>query len=163
MSAAPQSLWRCAALLLVVSVLVLLTPQQADAQYSIVNYGAIANDSSNTAATANTNAFVRAALAANATAPGSSMQRVVSVPANMTFTVLNIQLSNLVNVTLQIDGTLSMANNISWWPTANGGGGSLAALYIGIPIATTPIKRSNSPQCLVSILIRLIDRLIDWF
>jgi len=91
----------------------------------------VANDASNEAAWANTAAIQKAFQSANDSYPGSAEDRVVLVPSGSAYYVFNVVVVDIHNVSLVIDGSLVMSNNISAWPTANGGGGSLAALYIG--------------------------------
>ena len=94
---------------------------------SILSFGAIPNNSSISATQQNTLAIAQAFYAANA----SETDRVVSIPADLAFYIFNVVVNNVVNITVHFDGILVMSNNISYWPTANGGGGSLAALYLG--------------------------------
>mgnify|MGYP002388531429 FL=1 len=116
-------------MMVVVGLVLALLAANACAQVSIMSFGAVPNDASNAAAAANTQALTSALYQANITSNGSP--RVVIVPANMTFVIFNVVVVRLWNVTLQVDGVLAMSNNITAWPTANGGGGTLAALYIG--------------------------------
>lgn len=93
----------------------------------IREFGAISGDSSDATATVNSAAILKAILAANA----SSTDRTVLVPAGLNFTVFNTSISNVNDVTLQIDGVLVVSNNISNtnWVNNNGGacGGRVGA------------------------------------
>eukprot|EP01102_Stenamoeba_stenopodia_P022513 TRINITY_DN9415_c0_g1_i1.p1 TRINITY_DN9415_c0_g1~~TRINITY_DN9415_c0_g1_i1.p1 ORF type:complete len:524 (-),score=106.39 TRINITY_DN9415_c0_g1_i1:119-1690(-) len=94
--------------------------------FSIDDYGAVANDSSNEAAWANVAAIEKAAQMANYSSSSSAATAgVVLVPAPNKYFIFNIQLTNLFNVTLAIEGQLVMSNNMSAWPSSSAG------LYIG--------------------------------
>lgn len=107
-------------------VLVLLFSHFCVCDQSILSYGAIAGDSSNDAGWTNSAAFTKALLAANS----SNTDRTVLIPANNEFYIFEVEVSNLFNITITIDGNLYVSNNISAWPTSNSRH-ILASLYIG--------------------------------
>mmetsp|Transcript_14003 Transcript_14003/g.18190 ORF Transcript_14003/g.18190 Transcript_14003/m.18190 type:complete len:467 (+) Transcript_14003:93-1493(+) len=82
-----------------------------DEDYSILNYGAVANDMSNEACYANSIAIENALYAANETAG------TVIIPENMEFCIFTSEVNQLHNVTFQIDGKLTISNNITEWLT----------------------------------------------
>ena len=87
------------------------------AAHSVSDFGAVANNSSNPAASANTLALQKALVAANT----SNTDRVALVPHAHSFYYFWLKIDYLVNVTLQIDGTLLVSNNLSAteWPGTN--------------------------------------------
>lgn len=87
------------------------------AAHSVSDFGAVANNSSNSAASANTLALQKALVAANT----SNTDRVALVPHAHSFYYFWLKIDYLVNVTLQIDGTLLVSNNLSAteWPGTN--------------------------------------------
>lgn len=77
---------------------------------SIDQFGAVANDSSASAALANARA-IESAVRASAGSAG-----VAVVPAGFVYDVLAVELFNLTDASLLIEGTLSVHQNISAWP-----------------------------------------------
>lgn len=77
---------------------------------SIDKFGAVANDSSTGAALANARA-IEAAVRASAGSAG-----VAVVPAGFEYDVLPVELFNLTDASLLIEGTLSVHQNITAWP-----------------------------------------------
>ena len=84
------------------------------AAHSISDFGAVPNDPSNSAAAANSLALQKALVAANT----SVTDRVALVPAGDSFYYFWVKVNYLVNVTLQIDGTILISNNLTAteWP-----------------------------------------------
>ena len=109
------------ALLSYIAFIALASP--AIAAHSITDFGAVTNDSSLSATSANTVALQKALVAANS----STTDRVALVPAGASFCYFWLKVDYLVNVTLQIDGTLLVSNNISAteWPVK----GDFASLW----------------------------------
>ena len=95
----------------------------AIAAHSIADFGAVTNDVSVSAAAANTLALQKALVAANS----STTDHVALVPAGASYCYFWVKVDYLVNVTLQIDGTLLVSNNISAteWPVE----GEFASLW----------------------------------
>ena len=81
----------------------------AMAAHSIANLGAVPNNPSDSAAAANTLALQKALVAANA----SATDREVLVPAGGSYYYYWLKVDYLVNVTLRIDGTILVSNNIT--------------------------------------------------
>lgn len=81
---------------------------------SIDHFGADADDNSFRAAQANSRAIQRAFLAANRLP--TFADRTVEVPAGSTYYILNSTMSELHDVTLQLDGTLMLFNRLEAWP-----------------------------------------------
>ena len=100
---------------------------QSYAAYSIVDYGAVPNVNSNEAAWTNSVALTAAILAANNSVTDD---RTALIPANYSFYIFEVEVSKLFNITIEIDGTLLISNNITAWPPSNPKH-TLAALYIG--------------------------------
>ncbi|KAA0164860.1 hypothetical protein FNF31_02182 [Cafeteria roenbergensis] len=82
---------------------------------SIDEFGAIAGDSSTGAALANARA-IEAAVRASAGSAG-----VAVVPAGFEYDILPVELANLTDASLLIEGTLSVHQNISAWPLQHPG------------------------------------------
>lgn len=78
---------------------------------SILDYGALPSDLSNSACWTNSKAITKTIMAANA-----SSDNVVLIPANYSFCYFYVEVYNIYNVTMQIDGTLVISNNITEWP-----------------------------------------------
>ena len=95
----------------------------AMAAHSIANFGAVPNNPSDSAAAANTLAIQKALVAANT----SATDREVLVPAGGSYYYYWLKVDYLVNVTLQIDGTILVSNNITAtaWPVS----GDFASLW----------------------------------
>jgi polygalacturonase len=87
--------------------------QYTNAYQSITDFGALADENSNSAAAINSHALGKALYAANA----SSTDRVAYVPAGSSFYIFMTNASNLYNVTLRVDGTLIVSNNLTAFPT----------------------------------------------
>lgn len=85
------------------------------ASHSIDDYGAVPNDLSEKAATANSAAMVAALKAANTTAN----DRTVLVPPGKSYYYFVVRSDYLQDVTLQVEGVLLASNNISssQWPS----------------------------------------------
>jgi polygalacturonase len=77
---------------------------------SVLSFGAVPNDPSDKASTANTVAFSAALRAADA-GPDST----VLVPGGMTFSIFSVRTPNLTDVTLSIQGQVLVNNNITAW------------------------------------------------
>ena len=90
----------------------LLATLTAAACTSIDDHGAVPNDASNAAATANTKALEETLQRAN----GSD--KVALVPAGKSYYIFNVESSGLRGVTVQIDGSLLASNNMSAWPNS---------------------------------------------
>ena len=89
-----------------------------DAVHSIDDYGAVANNATLSAATANGRALYNAVAAANA----SVADRTVVVPAGATYTLLPLGvMRNLHGVTLLLDGALSCWPDQATWPNDTAG------------------------------------------
>lgn len=84
---------------------------QISSGFSIEDFGAKPNDVSNAAGYANAAAIVAAAIAAN----NSETDREVLIPFGKLYNVFNIELKDLQNVKLRIDGILMTSNNITEW------------------------------------------------
>lgn len=108
-------------LLILIQAFALACPG-AMAAHSISDYGGIPNDPSDAAAATNSLALQKALAAANT----SGTDRVALVPAGTSYYHFWVKVDYLVGVTLQIDGTLLISNNVSSteWP-ADGGYASL--------------------------------------
>lgn len=98
------------------------------AYHSIDDYGAIANDSSNAAGHANSMAIINAMNAANQNAT----DRTVLIPSGKVYNSFNVSFENLVNVTLQIDGTFVASNDIGEWEKIFGNPPPFPEVHIGI-------------------------------
>ena len=79
--------------------------------HNIVDFGALADNDLLYAEQHNANAFNEALVAANFTAD----DRVVYVPANMTFHTMPIYANYLRNVTIRIDGTIKFSKRHREW------------------------------------------------
>eukprot|EP01138_Halocafeteria_seosinensis_P012382 gb/GECG01012652.1/.p1 GENE.gb/GECG01012652.1/~~gb/GECG01012652.1/.p1 ORF type:complete len:498 (+),score=39.37 gb/GECG01012652.1/:1-1494(+) len=79
---------------------------------SIDEFGAKAGEFTPEAAETNSEALRKALYWAN----DSSTDRTVQVPESKGYLVFNATVRCLYNVTLEVDGNLTMAPNISWWP-----------------------------------------------
>lgn len=98
---------------------------------SIVEHGAVAGVDTAAQGKANSKAIFDAVMAANATS-SQGKPTTVLVPPDLTFTVLNSEaFMHVSDVTLQIDGTLLLSNDISAWPKRSDVPVTLAALYFG--------------------------------
>ena len=93
---------------------------------SILDFGAVPSSSSDSICLINSNAITKAILYANASSL-SSTDRTVLVPPNYHFYFLYVEVSGIYNVTIQIDGVLSISNHLSAWPTRLSH--TLSALY----------------------------------
>jgi polygalacturonase len=96
----------------------LLLARQVAAVRNIMDFGAIPDLEDTATAYANTNAIAAAINAANA---ADSTDREVHVPADMTFTLMPIQMSNLNNLTITVDGTLLASKNWLDYPVNSKG------------------------------------------
>jgi polygalacturonase len=98
-----------------------IVSQVASIEYSIDSFGAIPNNSTPTAATANSIALMKALAAANRT----SNNDVVVIPHAQTYDIFHVKSDRLLNVTLRVDGTLRANDQIDlWlWPIDNRTGG----------------------------------------
>eukprot|EP00055_Hartaetosiga_balthica_P010754 m.46951 g.46951 ORF g.46951 m.46951 type:complete len:488 (+) comp7300_c0_seq1:158-1621(+) len=85
----------------------------ATASVSILEFGAIPNESSNDACWANSIAITKAIY--NVSRSYSTTKTVV-IPSGYVFTSFPVQVSNVAGVTLVIDGHLLASKNISAWP-----------------------------------------------
>lgn len=107
------------------SLLVLLSALHAAiSAKSITDFGAVPNAISDEAAAANVAALQGAFAAANAS---GNTDRTVLVPFG-NFTILNVTLNSLVDVTFQIEGTILLSTNRSAWPPVWNDGGNWGAL-----------------------------------
>ena len=79
---------------------------------SILDHGAIPSSSDLTSALANSQAIVDAFTAANS----SATDRVVEVPAGAAFFLMTSTISDVHDVTFQIDGALYLHNTLEDWP-----------------------------------------------
>lgn len=106
------------------SLVVLACVAACASAFNIMQFGAVPGDSSDSAASANSVALLKTFLAANA----SASDRVVLIPATQNFTIFTVALANLTDITVQLEGTLMVSNNISnpAWPRT----GEYAALDI---------------------------------
>ena len=75
--------------------------------FDIRDFGAVANDTSLGAEQKNAQALMDAIVAANTTTTVD--ERVVLVPANLTFNTMPVWAANVTNVVFQIDGTLRLS------------------------------------------------------
>ena len=107
----------------VVSISLVLLSVHAAEEFNILSFGAVDNNTSIEAATANGNAVNSALVAANASVGGG----VVVIPAGHVFTMVpHAQIVGLRNVTLMLLGTLNVfPGNISLWPQRAGNNGAL--------------------------------------
>ena len=80
---------------------------------SIDDFGAVPNDNSTNVALNNRNAIINALKAANASQ--AQENRTVILPAGKTYYFFNVSIANLYNVTLRIDGTYAVSNDIAMW------------------------------------------------
>ena len=94
--------------------LLLSAVRTAFSAHSIDDYGAVPNNPSEEAAIANTKAITAALKAANT----STDDRTVLVPSGEAYHYFMVSADHLINVVLQVDGTLIVSNNItsSQWP-----------------------------------------------
>jgi hypothetical protein len=76
---------------------------------NIIDFGAVADDFSNDVCYGNAAAFELALNTAN------HSQATVLVPADMEFCIFTFQVENLHNVTLEVEGTITVSNNITEW------------------------------------------------
>ena len=83
----------------------------------ISDFGAIPFNESNAAASLNAQAMSKALTVANGTT--------LYIPANLTYYILNVAASNLVNTRLVIDGKLIASNHLRAWPVS-----ATAVVYI---------------------------------
>ena len=83
------------------------------AAHNILDYGAIVDKTSHHAEVTNSMAIQEAILAANS---DDNDDRVVEIPAGMTFSSLPIRSDNLKDVTIQIDGTLLASKDYKSYP-----------------------------------------------
>jgi polygalacturonase len=79
--------------------------------FNILNYGAIENDFSNNACYINSAAIEQACIAANQSIGG----RTVLIPSNKEFCIFSSEVHQLHNVTFQVEGKLTISNNITEW------------------------------------------------
>ena len=87
--------------------------QLAQAAFDIRDYGAIADETKVQTEIINSEAFMDAIAAANAT---STEERRVIVPEGLTFSCMPINIQNITNVTIQIDGTILVSKNHKKYP-----------------------------------------------
>ena len=76
------------------------------------HFGALHDDNSYSAALTNSHAFKSAVLAANS----SETDRVVHVPQNARYTMMPVVLSDIFNVTFEVEGTVLCAQEFDNWP-----------------------------------------------
>eukprot|EP00117_Sycon_ciliatum_P014161 scpid52596/ scgid14535/ Probable exopolygalacturonase X; Galacturan 1,4-alpha-galacturonidase; Poly(1,4-alpha-D-galacturonide)galacturonohydrolase; Probable exopolygalacturonase X; Galacturan 1,4-alpha-galacturonidase; Poly(1,4-alpha-D-galacturonide)galacturonohydrolase len=88
------------------------TPLPEAASASIMDFGAVANSNTVSAAQANSKAIEAAAKSVTAAGTGGT----VVVPDNQTFYIHPVSLSDLHGLTLELSGELRAHNNISAWP-----------------------------------------------
>ena len=84
---------------------------------SITQFGAISNDGSDATSAINAAALLKTFLAAHA----SSTDRVVLVPAGGNFTIFPTYVSAVNNISFQVDGILTVNNNITATAWTRGG------------------------------------------
>ena len=84
--------------------------------FDIRDYGAIANDDSLNAEQTNAAAFEKAILAANST---MDSDRIAYVPSNLTFHMMPVEVHNLFNMTITIDGTIMASKRQHKWPVGS--------------------------------------------
>lgn len=101
----------------------------ASCGHSILDYGAVFNQSDTASAFQNQQAFLKALGAANY----SNTDREVVVPAswtnqsdgsvqsNLVFTFMPIQMNALNDITFTIDGVIQLSDDYQSWPVTNGG------------------------------------------
>ena len=100
---------------LIIPILILCWLSEIEG-YSIVEYGGVANVSTNEVALQNSAALLQTIFAANS----SSTDRVVLIPPNLFFFIFDVSVSNIYNVTIKIEGGLVISNNITEWATQTG-------------------------------------------
>ena len=91
-----------------------LTLQLACSVHNINDYNAVASEDSWAAATRNSHALSTAFLAANT----SQLDRTVWIPPHEIFYFKNLTVTGLVDVTLIVDGTLKLNNDLVQWERA---------------------------------------------
>ena len=96
--------------------------------HSILDYGAVPNDPSNKAGWTNTLAIQSCLRAANQ--PGND--RLCFIPEDKKFYIFNAEVSQLHNITMQIDGTLVISNNITEWPKKENGSRLAGLSFFGL-------------------------------
>ena len=82
--------------------------------HNILDYGAVPFSETSQASTKNSNAFIKASIAAN-----SSDDREVLVPSGYSFVMFSVTLNNLDTVTFTVDGKLFFSNDDRRWPSIN--------------------------------------------
>ena len=95
-------------------VVALLIVSSLTRAFDIRDFGAVANDTSHYAEQTNAQALMDAIVAANTTS--ALTDRVVLVPADLTFYTMPVWAANITNIVFQIDGTLKLSKNHHRFP-----------------------------------------------
>ena len=111
---------------LLLGTFVILMAQMSLA-HNILDYGAVADDSSYATEVDNSAAIYQAAVAANST---EDEDRTVEFPAGYTFSSMPILIQNVTNITFVIDGTLQASKNHEKYPTTGGNSEKIRNFFV---------------------------------